>query len=714
MGSAHTPGGYATRTGRAWLPLLALLVLTAPAEARSRLTVSAARLDAGGMAFVGLGAQLAAAGSGGLKVSLQAESIDGAPGLGRLLGPSFSCPDLTVSATRLACDRGKVSGDFGPLGQQDAALAFAIGNAGAARFRLAQLALGGGKADIAGSLVAGSWTADASVVDLRLGQMEAIPAARERLPHGMHVDGMLSGQVTVAGRGPYPVSASAKLDISGLGLADAAGTLAGEQLHGQLDARIQAAAAPAGGWRATLRLAADSGQAYLEPVFLDLGQHELELEAEVILPESLGSASVGHFDLQQSGVGRLAGSAELDLAGESLLRRARVRLESLDVAGFAGVYARPFLISTPFADLAGSGIISGEVDVDAGSPSRLQLELGDVTLDSPAGALSVSALTGHFSWFDEQLRNELAPQADSELFKSSLQWQSARLWGIEFGPVTIPFTTTGPNFRLLDPIEIPVFDGRLAIETLRIRHAGTPQMYLRFDAELKPVSIAPLARALGWPEFSGTLSGRIPRLELADGLVTLGGNIEARAFDGTITLRGLRLRDPLGRHPQLLADIEVDSLNLERLTDTFEFGLITGRLSGKVASLETFDWMPTAFDASFFSTPGDRSPHRISQRAVSNLSSIGGGSGGSVTAAMQSGFLRFFKNFHYDRLGLSCRLVNDVCMMDGVAPAPGGYYIVKGKGLPRIDVIASQRRVAWTRLVRQLAAITQTSGPVVE
>jgi hypothetical protein len=124
--------------------------------------------------------------------------------------------------------------------------------------------------------------------------------------------------------------------------------------------------------------------------------------------------------------------------------------------------------------------------------------------------------------------------------------------------------------------------------------------------------------------------------------------------------------------------------------------------------------MPVAFDASFYTTPGDRSPRRIDQRAGSNLSSIGGGSGGSVTAAMQGGFLRFFDSFRYDRLGLSCRLANDVCQMDGVAPADGGYYIVKGSGLPRIDVIGNQRRVAWTRLVRQLAAITESPGPLVE
>jgi hypothetical protein len=118
--------------------------------------------------------------------------------------------------------------------------------------------------------------------------------------------------------------------------------------------------------------------------------------------------------------------------------------------------------------------------------------------------------------------------------------------------------------------------------------------------------------------------------------------------------------------------------------------------------------MPEAFDASFFTPPGDRSRHRISQRAVTNLSSIGGGSSGSVAAALQGGFLRFFDEFRYDRLGLSCRLANDVCVMGGVLPAPGGYYIVKGAGLPRINVIGSQNRVAWTTLVRQLGSIMES------
>jgi hypothetical protein len=53
--------------------------------------------------------------------------------------------------------------------------------------------------------------------------------------------------------------------------------------------------------------------------------------------------------------------------------------------------------------------------------------------------------------------------------------------------------------------------------------------------------------------------------------------------------------------------------------------------------------------------------------------------------------------------------------MDGVAPAPhGGYYLVKGRGIPRIDVIGNSRRVDWPRLVQQLKAATEAQDIVVK
>ncbi len=73
-----------------------------------------------------------------------------------------------------------------------------------------------------------------------------------------------------------------------------------------------------------------------------------------------------------------------------------------------------------------------------------------------------------------------------------------------------------------------------------------------------------------------------------------------------------------------------------------------------------------------------------------------------------------FKDFGYDRLGLQCRLKDGICYMDGVGPAREGYYIVRGKGLPRIAVVGFRTEVDWQRLVGQLRAILRSQVPVVD
>ena len=53
--------------------------------------------------------------------------------------------------------------------------------------------------------------------------------------------------------------------------------------------------------------------------------------------------------------------------------------------------------------------------------------------------------------------------------------------------------------------------------------------------------------------------------------------------------------------------------------------------------------------------------------------------------------------------------------MSGVGEIKGGYYIVRGGGLPpRINVIGHTRRVNWPELIARLKAVSNSSGPVVE
>jgi hypothetical protein len=118
-------------------------------------------------------------------------------------------------------------------------------------------------------------------------------------------------------------------------------------------------------------------------------------------------------------------------------------------------------------------------------------------------------------------------------------------------------------------------------------------------------------------------------------------------------------------------------------------------------------------DMHFYTPEGDKSQRRISQRAVENLASVGGG---GAAAILSSGLLRFFEVFAYERIGLRCILHDGICAMSGAGNSKDsalgqGFYIVKGSGLPRIDVVGFRNQVSWARLVQQLVAITNSGTP---
>ena len=226
-------------------------------------------------------------------------------------------------------------------------------------------------------------------------------------------------------------------------------------------------------------------------------------------------------------------------------------------------------------------------------------------------------------------------------------------------------------------------------------------MSAALDADIEPIELARLCRAFGWPEFSGTLSGRIPGVKLENDLLSLDGALTAQAFDGDIRIGDLRVIQPFGVLPRVAADIRLRNLDLQQVTSAFSFGRIEGRLNGDVSGLRLLGWRPVAMDTRLYTPPDDRSRHRISQRAIDSISRAGGGPAG----LLQRTALRVFDDFAYDRIAWSCRLDNGICIMDGLEPAKnGGYVLVKGRLLPRIDVVGFSRRVGWDTFLAQLKA----------
>ena len=689
------------------LLLAALCSFAHGAQSAGKVSVTVGQADFEGLHIEGLDAAWSPETGGESELTLRAARVRGIAATGPLSAFALDCPELRVAGDELSCERGRISGSLGTLGVQDTRFKARRLADGSLRLGFDSFAVAGGGGRLELSVRGVDWTADARLENLDIERVAEVAKPLVALPADLSVAGRAAADIHATGREDTLHSARANVDLQSLDFSDAAGTLAGERVAGKFE--IDATAGKTNGFATTGRLTLSGGQAYSDPVFLDFGAHAADVRFSGTLDTEAARLAADEFSLDHSGVLQASGTATLDFGAETLLPEARLRIASLEVASALPAYVQPFLIDSGFKDLAGAGTIRGEVDIAGGLPTRAALEFDAVAISSATAAISLDGLRGKVNWYDDASRGALAGTINDSLFVSQLAWDSGRLWGLELGAVELPFATTGRHFRLLEPVVLPVFDGGLAIETLRIRHAGLPEMYVRFDASIRPIGVAQLSRAFGWPEFQGTLEGRIPGLQLRDGVVTLDGNLDATVFDGRVVVRDLRLADPLGKFPRLHAGIAIDNLDLALVTETFSFGMITGRLSGRIADLETFGWMPEAFDAILYTPPDDRSKRRISQRAVTNLSSIGGGSGGSVAAALQGGLLKFFDDFGYERLGLSCRLANDVCLMGGVAPATGGgYYIVKGAGLPRIDVIGSQTRVAWTTLVRQLAAVMES------
>jgi hypothetical protein len=201
----------------------------------------------------------------------------------------------------------------------------------------------------------------------------------------------------------------------------------------------------------------------------------------------------------------------------------------------------------------------------------------------------------------------------------------------------------------------------------------------------------------------GQLSATIPKVSYDRSTLKVDGALIFDIFDGELKISNLNLLEPLGASPHLTGDIEMREIDLELLTRAFSFGNVTGRVDARVNDLELINWEPVKFDAMIESSPG-KYPKRISQAAVGHISALGGA---GASAAIQLSFLRIFKTFGYSKIGLSCRLRNGVCEMNGIEPVNGGFVIVKGGGVPELNVFGYNRNVNWNELLSRIKKITK-------
>jgi hypothetical protein len=666
----------------------ASLLLAGPvAHALDAIVLEAREVTVAGIAVQGASVRLDLLSDKQTRVVVRADSAALPAPVGRLSRITVTCDSPVIAEPHFGCESGRLTARGGPTGSIDTRLVAGIDTrSGVSTWSGSGFGIAGTTAAFDGRLDAHGWSVTARTGTTTIAALRKFAQPWLALPADFTVDGNVSVDAAVSDHGKGVV-ADVAARLANAQFTNEAGDIVGEKLEFLAKARVAPRAHETG---LDLDVTGTAGQAFLSVLFFDFGKNPLALKTHGALVDS--ALRFDSLQVAQKDLADVSGSGTLNLAAQVPAFSGDLVIAKLEFPSAYATYLANVLASSMLGDLATHGTLSGEVSLRDNGVTALHVVPKDLDLKDNKGRLHLSKLNGDVTW---------QPAAGGDARISRLSWSEGGAYGLSGGAAALEFVAHGMNFALTRPAKLPVFDGGIDIEHFALGNLGADDMEVSFKGDVEPISMQRLAKTFGWPEFSGKLAASIPGVTFRNNVLTFDGNVESEVFGGKITGSNIRLQDPLGNFPRLFADVRARDLDLGLVTNTFEVGSITGKLEADVLGLQLFGWSPVAFDARLATPKGDKSRHRISARAVSSLSNVGGG-GGGVVQALQSGVLKFFDEYSYDRLGIACRLRDDVCEMSGIEPAGVGYYIVKGAGIPRIDIVGNSGRVRWSQLLSSI------------
>jgi hypothetical protein len=436
-----------------------------------------------------------------------------------------------------------------------------------------------------------------------------------------------------------------------------------------------------------------AGELLLGPVYLPPPASPVCLETGLSLIES-SRLDLTSLSFTDPGSLSMVGNASFE-ADENGWQFSRLALDAfeLDLGGFWPRWLDGPFAAAGFPGLKATGLVHGSLSWRREGGSEVDIKARSLGVQDPRGRVGVQALDAALQGSDGQARLDLS-------------WDSLELLEMVLGASQAKLVIDEVGLRLLEPVRMALLDGAIVVDGLAWLDLQGLESKLVLDARIEPVDLASLTGSLGLPELGGELSGRFPGVTFSDQRLAFTGGIEIDAFSGRIGVEELVVERLFGTAPALAAQVELERLDLLELTGAFGFGRMEGQASGRVRNLRLLDWRPVAMDARLY-THLDSPRRRISQRAVDNLSSLGGGGSAVISGTV----LRIFEDFPYKQAGLACRLDNNICQIDGIGPhESGGFLIVEGRGLPRLDVVGHRRLVDWPRLTRQLLGMMEAES----
>ncbi len=270
------------------------------------------------------------------------------------------------------------------------------------------------------------------------------------------------------------------------------------------------------------------------------------------------------------------------------------------------------------------------------------------------------------------------------------------------GLSSVTISLSDNSLRFHQPLRVSVFGGEIIVSNLLWPDVISRPKQLYFSVETKGLQLQELTQALGWPPFSGRLTGTIPEVQSSDNILRTNGEIQAELFGGRMRMSKLEIENPFSPLASIKLDATLHDIQLQQLSKTFAFGQISGILEGNIADLIITDGQPAQFGADVHSV--DRGgEQRISVEALNKITVL---SSGQSAGALYGGLAGFFDSFRYSKLGFKAILRNDRLTLRGVETRGNEEYLVVGSLLPpTVNIISHTQTIAFSELVRRLERI---------
>ncbi len=487
----------------------------------------------------------------------------------------------------------------------------------------------------------------------------------------------------------HPTDFALDIAFDGANFSDEAGLHAGEKLTGKIKMNAKKNMAN-NSWLLDGLISWTAGELFWQPFYFGKAGNVFEINGT--FKDSI--LVIQNASLLVNEVGKMHASATINIKTK-IVEDIKVNAKDVDFAGLYAVFLKPMAQKSAFGNMDVSGKADWQFEIKNLEPTSFSLDLRDANIEDKNGKFGFSHINAHIPWDYDEAKN------------LQLAYKSGHLLDLGLGETKL--TAEINRYSLTAPqLNLPILDGALRLSDVSaVRLDNNWAWHLRLD--LIPITLNEFSKVLGWPEMKGQISGQIPLVTYANQQLSMDGAMTFRAFNGSISMNNLIIDNPLGVVPRLYADLQMRNLDLGDLTRTFSFGAIEGKLDGDVKDMVLENWKPVQLDASIKTSEG-KHLKKISQRAVENITALGGE---GTAAALQRTFLRFFKEFNYNKIGLSCKLRQDICEMGGVESTGDGYVIVKGKGIPAVNVNGFTQKVSLDDLLGRIKRITDSNTKVI-